>query len=366
MLRSHEPAEELAVESRREGSWIESPVFDLTFFVLSPLVGLGLLLFAPHGPSLPAMVLGALLGIPHYLSTFVFYLWDENHEYHRSRWLAFFGGPVVIMAVYTGLMLLDLFVIVGSVIFIWNAYHVARQNCGIASLYRHRAGVTDPAQRSTINGAIVGVSLALTFWHAADHPQLPRVLARIHPSAIDLLRIALVVTAVMALWRFGTGLRDRYRAGQRVGLGEACFLGTSLLMFHPYLWVRNSSVATLGMLLGHFVQYLGLVWLVHRRRFAKSVSIGSSLQRGLARVSTNLGLLLGLCLLTGGAFLVSQILGRTDATVNSYSEGFLLLLALMHFYLDGLFWAFKDPQVRRTIGPLVIARRPTGPAGAVS
>jgi hypothetical protein len=29
-------------------------------------------------------------------------------------------------------------------------------------------------------------------------------------------------------------------------------------------------------------------------------------------------------------------------------------LALIHFYLDGRFWAFRDPFVRRSIGPHLV------------
>src|SRR5207244_11856339 len=38
-----------------------------------------------------------LIAIPHYVSSFSFYLGDENLAYYRTRRLAFFAGPVLIL-----------------------------------------------------------------------------------------------------------------------------------------------------------------------------------------------------------------------------------------------------------------------------
>src|SRR5512134_1160820 len=82
------------------GPWIESARFDVPLFLLSPLLGLALLLVAPSGAHLVALVAGTLVGVPHYLSTFTFYFWRENRAYHRGRWLAFYAGPVLIAGLF--------------------------------------------------------------------------------------------------------------------------------------------------------------------------------------------------------------------------------------------------------------------------
>ena len=43
----------------------------------------------------------------------------------------------------------------------------------------------------------------------------------------------------------------------------------------------------------------------------------------------------------------------------AYFETFYLLIALEHFYLDGLIWSFKQPHVRQTIGRVLQVRRVT-------
>jgi hypothetical protein len=63
--------------------WIESPFYDLSLFTLSPIAGL-LLIALERGMRLGPHV-GVLavyfVGIPHYLSTFTFYLGDQNRTH---------------------------------------------------------------------------------------------------------------------------------------------------------------------------------------------------------------------------------------------------------------------------------------------
>ena len=38
----------------------------------------------------------------------------------------------------------------------------------------------------------------------------------------------------------------------------------------------------------------------------------------------------------------------------AFFEACYLLLAFLYFYADGLFWAFRDPHVRRSLGPYLL------------
>src|SRR5215470_12536412 len=128
------PAETI---SKKRG-WIESPFYDLSLFTLSPLAGL-LVIALERGMRLghPVGVLAIyFVGIPHYLSTFTFYLGDQNRSHYRARWAAFFLGPLIIFASVFALRILDVKGVVQSVIFTWNIYHVSLQSAGILSIYR--------------------------------------------------------------------------------------------------------------------------------------------------------------------------------------------------------------------------------------
>ncbi|MGB7848166.1 MAG: hypothetical protein WBL63_21325, partial [Candidatus Acidiferrum sp.] len=131
---------------------------------------------------------------------------------------------------------------------------------------------------------------------------------------------------------------------------ELTFVLSSLLLFHPYLWVRDLNLATAGMLMGHYLQYLGIVWLLNRRKY--STPEGSGRQRMLSSISTRTPLLLLALVSVGLVFFVadrgSSWLGIRMSYVILWNS-----LALVHFYLDGLIWAFKDPFVRQSIGPFL-------------
>jgi hypothetical protein len=338
--------------------WIHTARFDLLCFTLSPLVALPVLIVSPD-PSLLSLAVGCLLGIPHYLSTFVFFFWDETRSYHRAHWALFFGGPVLIAAALVCAVLFRLPFIIQVVVYVWNTYHVARQSCGILSIYRHRAGVKDTAIRSIANAAIVSTAFALAFWDTSGHPTLHRFMTLVWPGLPRAVWIAATTAAAVSLLRLALSLAARFRSEQRPRVPELAFLATSLLLFHPYLWIRDSNQATLGMLLGHFIQYLGIVWFVHRLKFAGAVERIS--QPWLARLSTSLPLLLAVMLATGAISLALRLMPVVP--IQAMYTGMLLALVLVHFYLDGLFWAFRRREVRQSLGPYLMAMRTERTAG---
>jgi hypothetical protein len=330
--------------------WVQSPGFDLSFFLLAPLLTLPLVFGIMAGFGRLATI-GFLLAFAHYLSTFAFFFWDENHREHRARWGAFFAGPLVIVVVFWALVVFEVPTIIPFVLFFWNAFHVSFQSCGIASIYRHRSGVVDRAQKPLANHAIILTGLWMALWNIETHEQVWPVLTWVSPAFPAVLRGVLGALALLAVVRLGLGLRRRAREGQPPDLLEIGILLTGLSLFHPYLWMPDSESATFVMLLPHYVQYLGIVWLVHRRKF--TVGEGSLGQRGLARVSHNLPLLVGVLLSGGLAFLAGKVLFRSIGHVEQF-EVLYLMLAFVHYYLDGLFWAFRDPHVRRTVGPYLM------------
>jgi hypothetical protein len=225
------------------------------------------------------------------------------------------------------------------VIYFWNAYHVARQSCGIQSIYRHRAGAYDPRLKTVTNAAIISTNLAMAVAHLDWYPAVYAFLSKPSPYLPDLLSNGAVLVAVLSVGRLTITMLQRYRRGPSFRVGELAFLATSLLLFHPYLWVRDSNLATLGMLMGHFIQYLGIVWLLNGRKLADGA--GSLGQRALSRLWRDPWVLAPALVATGALFMLLQI-KLMAATIA---------LVLLHFYLDSLFWAFKQPEVRRAMAP---------------
>jgi hypothetical protein len=349
----------VAHSGSRHGGWIESPVFDLAFFILSPLAGLALLLVSlDGGNALLTLAAATLIGGPHYLATYSFYFFDDTAAYHRQRWVAYFVIPILIILAVGAVAWFQLPIVIIVVIYFWNAYHVARQSCGIQSIYRIRAGAYDPRLKTITNAAIVSTSLAMTVSHLDWYPALHAFLSTPSPYLPDLLTYGALVWAIVSLARLGISMIQRHRQGPAFSTAELAFLATSLLLFHPYLWVRDANLATLGMLLGHFIQYLGIVWLLNSRKLADGT--GSLGQRTLSRLWRDPWVLVPALIAGGALFMVLQI-NLMAVTIA---------LVLLHFYLDGLFWAFRRPEVRRSLAPYLMDGSPkpatARPAGSIA
>ncbi len=329
--------------------WIATSAFDCLLLISAPLIGLGgswIAVYAPHGTGI-ATLLAALVGYPHYLSTFVFFGGDDQRAYYLSRPAAFLGGPLVILISVALLRVNGVEFIVFAAIFLWNIWHVSLQSNGVVSLYRQLAGGGGEA-RSITQWAILSANAAMALWFADTLDPVARMTRILSPHALRFAAVACSIAAAALLLMLVVQLSRR---AAPVTSGELLALASALLLFHPYLWVRNLEVATFGMLIGHFVQYLSLVWLIQARKFGRQTG-GSLAQRALSAVSAR-PLMIVLTLLLSG--LVLLLWGRTLARIGFQTANLVILnsLVLMHFYLDGLIWAFKRPRVRELLGPYV-------------
>src|SRR2546429_9631397 len=87
-------ARAVATTQNKRG-WIQSPLFDLSLFTLSPLAGLLVILpvlFLPKGLRV-FISASYLIAIPHHVSSFSFYLGDENLSDFPTPGLAFVFVP---------------------------------------------------------------------------------------------------------------------------------------------------------------------------------------------------------------------------------------------------------------------------------
>jgi hypothetical protein len=339
---------------RTMAGWIVSPAFDLFLLILAPLLTLPLLAGYYLGYRTLAIGGTITLAFAHYCSSFVFYFWNENKSYHRQRWLAFFAGPFILAGIYSVLLLGGFPYIIATVLFFWNTFHVARQNCGILSIYRHRAGVTDMLQKRVANRAIIATSLFLSLWNIETHRDVAFLFGLLPLDWAALLRLTSGVVAVIAVGDLVRVVWQRSRQGEQPHVPETLFLFASIGFFFPFLILRSSEMATVAMLLPHYVQYMAIVWLVHRRKFGNGQpSIGTAIKK----LSSSLVWLLPALLLTGGSFaVVLELMTRVGR--QSLALTLFVLIAFEHFYLDGLIWSFKQAHVRKTIGPALLAPRP--------
>jgi hypothetical protein len=288
------------------------------------------------------------VAIPHYLSTFTFYLGDDQLAYYKTRWVAFFVGPFVCCAVVMATILSKHAAIFQTGQFTWNVYHVALQSAGILSLYR---GLNDgPArERRVAKVAILSVGASMAFYRPERFAAVHDTLSALHRALPGLISPVAAAVAAVSLAMLAHAVARRPRP---IALPEGVFLATSLLLFHPYLWVENTELATLGMLMGHFVQYLAVVWLLHHRKYGWRSS-GSLAQRLLESASRSGPRIVGVLVACGLLVFVIDRSARLAGIPGAY-QAFWNVIVIMHFYLDGLIWTFRRPYVRESIGSYLV------------
>jgi len=331
-------------------AWINSPGFDFLLLIAAPLVTIPI--FAGIYFRIPFLAIGCAfaLAFAHYMSTMTFYFWKENQEYYRSRWLAFFAGPLILAVIYGIIVGLEVPYVVQVVLIGWNTWHVARQNCGILSIYRGRAGASNPVQKNAANNAILAVSCFLATWNIESHREVMGVFGWFSTELgwiVFTLKAALGAVALFYVVRLIIAL---VRRTEPLGLAEGLFLIAGLGFFYPYLYIKDSTIATLAMLLPHYVQYLALVWLLHRRKFG-TASEGAPVF--LRQISSRLIFLIPVLMAVG--FPIYWIWGAMISAGQEWWFGAVyVLIAFEHYYLDGLIWSFRRKHVRETMLPFLL------------
>jgi hypothetical protein len=331
--------------------WIASPRYDLGLLMLPLLTGPLICMVARFAPGHEtALVLGTffVFGMPHYLTSYTFYLDDANRSYYRTRWMAFYLGPVAVVGLLTLSLALHLYDLVAAGVALWNVYHVARQSHGILSIYRQLGGGDHQRERTAANLALLGLNGGVFIAVVHRHPSTARLLAWLPPwgpGAIAALVLASGLTALAILaWHMA-------RRPIRPALPEMAFLLASILLFAPFLLTHDVTLAVASMLTGHYIQYVGLVWLLNSRKYA--VPAGSWGQRGLTWLSQRLPTLLAVFLIVAGAsallYWAAFDRGAVALTIWAFN-----VVVLLHFYVDGLCWALRHPPIRKAITPFLI------------
>jgi hypothetical protein len=345
---------------RAAGGWIQSRQYDLSLIALPPLIGFAICAVYPwvDGITLSGFSL-FLFGMPHYISTYSFYFGDDNRAYHRSRWFAFYAGPFIVIAFLT-LGLLYVGMLVAFVVDAWNVYHVSRQSSGILSIYRHINKGDNRIEKIPANLALMMIAYGLYCLTIEKQPSFAHYLGKLPVNIMPILGPAMLTVGGIALafllWRLASTPR-------RLFSPEGLFLVTSALLFLPYAILPSRATATTAMLTGHYIQYMGLLWLLNHRKYTREE--GMLGQRVLAKISTSVPriviLLASIVALTA---LVDRVVHRFDAV--ALHSWILNIVVLLHFYLDGLFWAFKHRHTRETVGSyLLTPREPQAEPSAV-
>lgn len=204
----------------------------------------------------------------HFGSTWFIYLDKKNREYFRQHYLIYYIFP---LALFFGVIALGLYNLILLVILtsLFSFYHVTRQNVGILQLYRMRNKEFSKIEKHIEEIAIFSWSILFVVYGLMQ-PQASRKyfgdFLLVGEIALWLLLVfSVVVTSMIVYFHIKR---------EKNSIPKALFFINSVLMYTPYLYaavilvdIYQMEIATLTSLMTHYMQYMGLVWLINVNKY---------------------------------------------------------------------------------------------------
>lgn len=332
--------------------WMSSPAFDLGFFVATSLVVFPAY-YASEVLRVKAWWILAAVGIvangPHLISTWTRVYLDGNERWKRP--IAYWVIPSMLAAFVISAVLLETrrSTWLLTVVFYWAFWHFVSQNWGILRIWQKRAGEGDLAiaklERAILwLGALAPLAYRLhrgpwkLFGANVMHPPVALWIPRV-------LFAALVASAFLYLL-----LRVKRRQTSIHGLDvRALFLVASFVAFFvPFVMMRRSGTAGFATAAcWHGLQYVGIVWLYNSNRWSGGVDAKARLVSWISQPGR--ASLYYAALLAGAAIVYVLLNAAALVTLDVKTLGVMVWtsLTLGHYWLDGVIWKLRKPEVAR-------------------
>lgn len=338
--------------------WVINKKFDLVFF-LCP-ISIGLLYFlslvlAPGHAFLMTVIVWIVFEQTHFGSTWFIYFDRKNRAYYAEHPFIYYVFPLLIFAAVLVLGSINQTLLI-ICIALASFYHVTKQNTGILQLYRVRNKEFDLFARKTENFTIFAWSLFFGLFGALHLPHFVALLRPVLPIAwfMDGVFLAAAVIGTVMI------LRQSVSRSQN-SIPKNVFLLTSVLMYSPYLYasailvdIYQMEIATLTSLIAHYVQYVGIVWLININKYGADTQYAksNSLLHAIARhYWTIVGVIIAYSLLM--AAFRWGIPSRLNGALTVTLPNIVIALTAIHFYIDSFIWRFRNPYVKETVMPFI-------------
>ncbi|MFT4570302.1 MAG: hypothetical protein ACI91F_001176 [Candidatus Binatia bacterium] len=334
-------------------------LYDTVFFLLAPVIALGLVGLVAAIPAVP--VISRIIPDPIGPSIFAMLVLSQGHAVavffrsHGNRSIfvrhrfAFIAVPALL---FLGLMVSD-WVMAGALVLapFWAVYHLGMQNFGIGRMYDVRWGNPADMGRSLdyVLHQFFNVAPFLAGWSLLPHLQSLRGFDRVgwhapsqwlvaHRSIEGALAGLFLVTGPLFLAFYLYSYRRLVRRhGYRVSPQKTVLLVNTGVVSVVSWGFLAPWKAVFVVNLFHSVQYFALVWWVERANLGRVTR--------LERTPFGRPLLLvafaSITVLLGG-FL--QTYGR-DYAVIRWAASLALVISLMHYWYDGFVWSVQRREV---------------------
>jgi hypothetical protein len=330
------------VERAQPSAWMVSPAVDLAIFVgvtaatLVPWVASDLL----HVEGYWILAFVALANGPHLISTWTRVYLPRRERFRRP--LHYWVMPGLMAAFAVGC-----FVaggrgpqLVRTVIFYWASWHFASQSWGVLRIYQRKHGAVG-TRAAQLERALVYL------------PALFCVMRRVYTGPWGLFGVEILHPHLRA-WMVNTvgGVTVALSALYLVLCApqwikhwvRPVYLVSSAFGFiMPYLVIKNGTSAFAAAALWHAIQYIGIVWLYNRRRYAGAIDPDAHVISYVSQPGRSIHYvaLIALCALTVYALaLVVTLVAKVP--FQSFALTLWTALTLGHYYLDGVIWKFKQ------------------------
>lgn len=286
-----------------------------------PLIYMGCLSAFPDHGNLIALATMLLLAEPHFGATWTIFF-DRNISQHalKNKVPYLWGSALLI------LISVVLFFFSRSLFFLlfmaFNFYHVTRQSVGVCKLYGINVGETSFQSRSIYLFNIV------IFAGVLPHHML-RVMDQ--PTAHSVGLSLTVLAVAIAFFQY-----IKFKK-----LRQAMTTFTGLVIFLPSFFVVEAIHAILAGVTMHYAQYLAMTLKVYSAKRAKEMEEPISFLR-LFHIRSYLFLI-------GVYGVIATVLAFFSQQSGDIFAALIIIPILgqmLHFYLDGLIWRFRDPKIR--------------------
>ncbi|MGB8331868.1 MAG: hypothetical protein WCE62_17205 [Polyangiales bacterium] len=336
-------------------AYIVSPLYDWFWFLLPPVLALGLG-FAIHGLSInhdefvfwnqDVTATGLFLGILiHAHIVIVLFRSHGNPQIYKLHPGRFIAVPILLYVLMNASMWI--LVSVSVLATFWDVYHSGMQTFGFARIYDRKIG----------NDALVGRRLdwalnqllyagpifagATMMDHVEDFEEYEAVGSAFFPSIPGFMAAhrpylswPILVGGTLFLAYYGLSQWRMHQAGRQVSV-QKTYLLVSTGLVSIYTWGFNTwGEAFFIMNVFHAVQYFGLVWATEKsnivricrldgRRFAIPIALG---------------------VLVGTGIVYGYFVEAVNPDVNQLWS-LVLVMSIMHFWYDGFIWSVQKKQV---------------------
>jgi hypothetical protein len=342
------------VERDEPRAWMVSPAVDLAVFVavtattVLPWIASDLL----GVPGFWILSFVALANGPHLISTWTRVYLPRRERFRRPfhYWVAPGIAAAFAIACFASGGLGP--TLVRTVIFYWASWHFASQSWGVLRIYQRKHGAVGTPESYLEKALVFLPALFCVSRRVYTGPWSLFGVEILHPRPrawmVNGLGALIVVIAIVYVAFCAQRLlrRDRFHWIRPFYLVSSAF---GFVM--PYLVIKNGTSAFAAAALWHAIQYIGIVWLYNRRRYAGAVDVDA---RFISYVSQPGRSLYYVGMIAAFAAAVYALALSVSLVAKVPFQNFALTLwtalTLGHYYLDGVIWKFKQyPLVIETV-----------------